>query len=88
MKEDLELKSNKKRIDGIKLSVVGIALLSIAIFMILQNIMHMMNTPAEQVILIQEGSSMIPMYAMFGIVFLVGIVITIFGFKKITNTTL
>jgi hypothetical protein len=88
MEQDLELKSNKKRIDGIKLSVVGIALLSIAIFMILQNIMHMMNTPAEQVILIQEGGSMIPMYAMFGIVFLVGIVITIFGFKKITNTTL
>ncbi|MCW8894836.1 MAG: hypothetical protein OQK48_01775 [Sulfurimonas sp.] len=87
MEQDLELKSNKKRIDGIKLSVLGVALLVIAVFMILQNIMHMINTPEQQVVLIQEGSSMIPMYAVFGIVFLAGVVISIFGLKKITNTT-
>ncbi len=87
MEQDLELKSNKKRIDGIKLSVVGIALLSIAIFMVLQNIMHTINTPEEQAILIEQSTSMLPMYTIFGVVFLVGIAILVFGYKKITSLT-
>jgi len=87
MEQDLELKSNKKRIDGIKLSVVGVVLLSVAIFIVLQNIMHMMNTPAEQAILIEQSSSMLPMYTVFGIIFLMGVTLLVLGFKKITNTT-
>jgi len=87
MEQDLELKSNKKRIDGIKLSVIGVVLLGVAIFIVLQNIMHMMNTPAEQAILIEQSSSMLPMYTVFGIIFLMGITLLVLGFKKITNIT-
>jgi len=87
MEQDLELKSNKKRIDGIKLSVVGVVLLVVAVFVVLQNIMHVMNTPAEQAMLIEQSSSMLPMYSVFGIIFLIGVIILFFGFKKITSTT-
>lgn len=85
MKQTSNLKSNKKRMDGIKLFVVAIALMSVAVFIVLQSIMHMMNTPEKQEMLINQSTSILPVYIIFGIIFVIGVIFSIFGFKKLTN---
>ena len=87
MKQVLNHKDNNKRMDGIKLFVGGIALLSVAVFIVLQSIMHMMNTPEEQEMLINQSASILPMYVIFGIVFVIGVIFSIFGYKKLVNNT-